>query len=279
MRNVLVTGASGFIGKEVAPTLAEKYRVVCIGRRDPGLDLPWIQGAFHSPEDLRKLDEMPLDIVVHLAAETGKCSEREGFLVNVEGTRRLMRPFLERGCKKFVIASSIAAVGTQDPAFRPVQLPIQEDHPCLCTDAYGFSKFLMEEMTGYLYRQSSEIDVLHLRLGTVRAEGHLPPLREAKAEGTWTLGAITLLGLQDAVRAFQTAVDAPYRAGVRILNVCDTRSWVRDPMPEVLKAWYGDDVDCSYYEREGREWDSAFSVTRLQEELGFTPRGLHREER
>ena len=81
-----------------------------------------------------------------LAAVTGGCLERDGILVNVEGTRCLMRYGMDRGVHKYALASSIAAVGFQRVQFRPLQLPIPDEHPCLDRDGYGVSKYLMEEV-------------------------------------------------------------------------------------------------------------------------------------
>ncbi len=112
MANILITGASGFIGRALCADMATRHRVLCLSRHDPELDLPWIRGEFGSFEDLRQLDDEAIDAVIHLAAAKGRgSSERDKVLVNVEGTRCLMRYLIDRGCKKFVLASSIAAVG------------------------------------------------------------------------------------------------------------------------------------------------------------------------
>ncbi len=131
MSTILVTGASGFIGKALAASLAAKHNVVCISRSNPGLDLPTIRGNFDAFEDLRQLDGYQFDAVVHLAAVTGGCLERDGILVNVEGTRCLMRYLMDRGCRKFVMASSIAAVGFQSVKFRRWPSPSPMSIPAL----------------------------------------------------------------------------------------------------------------------------------------------------
>ena len=150
MSSILITGASGFIGRSLAESMAARHEVICMSRNDPRLDMPWVRGDFSSLEDLRRLDGKAIDVVVHLAAVTGGCTERDGILVNVEGTRCLMRYLMDRGCRKFVMASSIAAIGIQSAEFRPLQLPIPDEHPCLDRDGYGLSKYLMEEITRVL---------------------------------------------------------------------------------------------------------------------------------
>ena len=184
MSTVLITGASGFIGQALAAAMSVDHDVLCMSRHDPDLSLPWIRGEFGSFEDLRQLDDQRIDVVVHLGAVTGGCLEHDGMLVNVDGTRCLMRYLIDRGCRKFVMASSIAAVGFQSTQFRPLQVPIPDEHPCFDRDGYGFSKYLMEEVTRYYSRQNDEIDVIDdarfhllsvmdaLGLGSVPVVGH-----------------------------------------------------------------------------------------------------------
>ena len=105
MSTVLITGASGFIGQALAKSMSVKHEVLCMSRKRPGANLTWIRGNFGSFEDLRRLDQKPVDVVIHLAAVTGGCAERDGMLVNVEGTRCLMRYLIDHGCTKFVMAS------------------------------------------------------------------------------------------------------------------------------------------------------------------------------
>src|SRR5579862_2482219 len=106
MSTILITGASGFIGRAQAVEMSRRHTVLCMSRKRPAVDLPWIRGEFGSFEDLRRLDRYTIDVVIHLGAVTGGCSERDGLLVNVEGSRCLMRYLIDRGCRKFVMASS-----------------------------------------------------------------------------------------------------------------------------------------------------------------------------
>ena len=76
MSTVLVTGASGFIGKALAQALAADHRVLCMSRANPGLDLPWVRGEFGSFEDLRRLDGHAVDVAVHLGAVLAAAAQR-----------------------------------------------------------------------------------------------------------------------------------------------------------------------------------------------------------
>lgn len=270
MSTILITGASGFIGQELASTLSRQHDVICLSRRSPGRDLRWVRGDFGAFEDLRQLDKFDIDTVIHLGAVTGGCLERDGMLVNVEGTRVLMRALIDRGCRKFVMASTTAIVGLQSVQFRPLQLPIPDTHPCLDRDGYGFSKYLMEEVTKYYQRQNADLDVINLRLAWICPDDDMPPLRKADpVQPAWALAGISPMARSDAVRAFTLAATAPRKPGVRILNAVGPRSWVADPVADILRAWWGNGVDLSHFERPGHEYDSVFAADLIRQELGF----------
>ena len=269
MGKVLITGASGFIGSALATAMSAQHEVLCMSRKDPGLDLPWIRGYFGAFEDLRRLDDRRVDVVIHLAAVTGGSLERDGVLVNVEGTRCLMRYLMDRGCRKFVMASSIAAVGFQNTEFRPCRLPIPDEHPCLDREGYGFSKYMMEEVTKYYHRQNPGIDVINLRLSSVCRDDAMPALAQAGPVREWCLGGITVMTRHDAVRAFVLAAESPPTPGLRIMNAAAPRAWVADPMAEILRAWWGNDVDVSHFEAPGHECDAVYDVSRIEQEIGF----------
>jgi UDP-glucose 4-epimerase len=269
MSTVLITGASGFIGQALADAMSVHHDVLCMSRHDPDLSLPWIRGEFGSFENLRQLDDQRIDVVVHLGAVTGGCLERDGMLVNVDGTRCLMRYLIDRGCRKFVMASSIAAVGLQSTQFRPLQVPIPDEHPCLDRDGYGFSKYLMEEVTRYYSRQNDEIDVINLRLSSVPRDEDIPPPKVVEPLRDWSLGGITIMARSDAVRAFSLAAEASHKPGVRIMNATGPKSWVAVPVVEILRNWWGHDVDLSFFEESGHEYDSVYDVSLIKQELGF----------
>ena len=270
MSNVLITGASGFIGSALTERLKERHNVVCIGRHEPPVDARYVRGYFGSFEDLRALDETQFDAVIHLAAVTGGCLERDGMLVNVEGTRCLMRYLIDHGCRKFVMASSIAVVGFQNVAWRPVELPITETHPCLDRDGYGVSKSLMERITQYYSRQNPEIDVINLRLASIFDENSPPPLVDVSPLHEWAVGAVTLMSRRECVQLLTLALEANHQAGVRTMNGVRRTAYVDAPVPDILRTWYPDlDLDFSYYEQPGREKASLFEPSRAERELGF----------
>lgn len=279
MSRILITGASGFIGKALAEAFASSsdHDLICLSRRPTELNgVTCVQGDFTVAQDLGKVDRYgPIDILVHLAAVTGGCSEQEGLRVNVAGSHHLLRHLIDRGCRKFVLASSIAAVGMQSIHFRPLQLPMPDAHPCLDRDGYGFSKYMMEEVTRYLSRQNSQLDFINLRLASIAPDGRrLTPVEPGTLK-EWGMGSISIMFLGDTVRCLVAAAQAPHKAGVRILNAVGAQACVAVPVPALLRSWYGSDADAldfSHYCRPGHEKDPVYDIRQIEKELGFVPR-------
>ena len=141
---VLITGTSGFIGQALAENMAAEHEVVCLSRQPTAVDgVEKIAGSFTDTDVLTRLNEWDFDALVHLAAVTGSGTEADLMVVNMLGSYTLSRYMVDRGCDKLVLASSIAAVCTQSSLFRPLELPMSDQHPCLDRDGYGFSKYMM----------------------------------------------------------------------------------------------------------------------------------------
>ena len=132
----------------------------------------------------------------------------------------------------------------------------------------------MEELTRYVQRQDPELDIINLRLSSVCPDDARRPLVTPGPLREWALGGITMMTLADAVAAFSAAVEAPLKPGLRILNTTGPRAWVAAPVAEVLRSWWGDEVDLNWFEQPGHEWDSAYDVRRIEQELGFVARHL-----
>lgn len=276
MSKILITGTSGFIGQALATALAEHHEVIGLSRQPTSIaGITAIGGDFSDPAELHKLDaHSAIDVLIHLAAVTGGCSEEDGIRVNVAGTHHLLRYLIDRGTRKFVLASSIAAVGMQSTKFRPLQLPIPDEHPCLDRDGYGLSKYLMEEVTRYLARQNDELDFINLRLASIVPDDRVLTPRPIGPLPAWALGSITVMRLGDTVRCLTLAAEAPHKPGVRIMNAVGAEANVAATVPELLRSWYGADaeqIDFAHYARPGHERDAVYAIDLIREELGFVP--------
>ncbi len=140
MSTVLITGTSGFIGQGLAVSMAENHKVICMSRKNPNLELPWVRGEFGSFEDLRQLDDEAIDVVVHLAAQGSvqKSFTDVGYnnAQNIDGYLNVLTVTGQREIPEFIYASSCAIYGDCE------DLPITEAH---CPDPispYASSKLI-----------------------------------------------------------------------------------------------------------------------------------------
>ena len=141
---VLVTGASGFVGRPVcAELVARGHDVVALVRR-PGSEPPATRGVRGDLTDAASLanaleGEQP-DGVVHLAAETARARDsRRVEEVNIEGTRRLVEACEAAGRPKFVLVSTVVTGEANGEL-------LEEGKPLPVDTAYGRSKQACERL-------------------------------------------------------------------------------------------------------------------------------------
>ncbi|MGJ9426194.1 NAD-dependent epimerase/dehydratase family protein [Nesterenkonia halotolerans] len=105
---VLVTGASGLLGRSVAQRLvAEGYSVTVLQRRASALDgVREIRGSLADPAAVARATQ-DQDAVIHMAAKVSVSGAHEDFLeVNVRGTQRLLDAAQSSGVTDFLHVSS-----------------------------------------------------------------------------------------------------------------------------------------------------------------------------
>jgi nucleoside-diphosphate-sugar epimerase len=141
---VLLTGASGFIGRALAPQLQERgHEVVALVRRsgsEPPGTRPLAADLGDGGALQAALSEADPDCVVHLAAEiASQRSEEKVRAVNVDGTRRLLE--VCRGARepRFVFCSTVVT-GDARGALLTEETPLPVETP------YGRSKQEGERM-------------------------------------------------------------------------------------------------------------------------------------
>jgi nucleoside-diphosphate-sugar epimerase len=269
--NILITGASGFIGKALVKHLTDKHTVISLSRTAPEGAAVYVQGSFDSAEDLQGLNSYEIHAVIHLAAVTGGCSEEDGLAVNVLGTRRLYRYLLDRGCRKFIMASSIAAAGGLSEDFIPLELPIPDHHPCLASDAYGLSKAMAEELTRYFHRLHRDTDFINLRLGAVAAGDWTPPVLEAGSRPSLPFITLAHVYAEDVVEGITAALHAPLKPGVRTLNLVGPEVTSNLPVEEVIGSIVGDSYNLENYHFPGHKFKPLYAMEHFKTEFGFEP--------
>ena len=156
---ILVTGGAGFIGSHTCVALAQAgipFMVLdnlCNSRRSvlerveriTGAPVPFIEGDIRDTALLQRVfAEHPVEGVIHFAAlkSVGE-SVREPLRYydnNVAGTVALLGAMRAANVRTLVFSSSATVYG--DPAL----VPIREDFPLSATNAYGWSKLMMEQV-------------------------------------------------------------------------------------------------------------------------------------
>ncbi|MGE0126718.1 MAG: NAD-dependent epimerase/dehydratase family protein [Blastocatellales bacterium] len=112
MDSLFITGATGFIGRGLIPTLdpAKYQNVYCLSRAGvvaTNNHTQALKGDLSEPESYAGA-LASCRTVVHLAAVTGKAAPEEYFEVNARGTEKLIEQCELRGVENFLYVSTIA---------------------------------------------------------------------------------------------------------------------------------------------------------------------------
>ncbi len=226
--NVLVTGASGFVGRKLSIDLAlsEKFKVSGTSRQ--------LKSSFGSGIELLNICITPLSdwsasllnkqVVVHAAARAhvppdSSSDPLAAFrTVNVDGTLNLARQAADAGVKRFIFLSSIGVNGVSNQApFTVNDLP----NP---SEPYAHSKWEAEQGLMQIAEQS-DMEVVIIRPPLVygpNAPGNFGRLVRWVEKGIpLPLGAVhnqrTLVGLDNLVDLIRVCIDHPAAANRVIL--------------------------------------------------------------
>jgi UDP-4-keto-D-QuiNAc 4-reductase len=138
---VLVTGATGFVGRDLVDRLrAAQIEITTAGRNAASnIVIDDIDGSTEWQAD----HFSAVGSIIHLAAHVHKMSEPDTsryFSVNLDGTVNLARAAGKAGVKQFIFMSTIKAMGE----CTELGEPFTRHSPCLPTDPYGKSKLEAE---------------------------------------------------------------------------------------------------------------------------------------
>ena len=145
--NILVTGATGFIGLNLIKKLSQNkdYNISCLLRRSSNVKkLSSYKVKLHfaditSENDLDKITEK-FDVIFHCAAYVDDKNREKLFKVNVLGTENICKLALRLGAGKLIYISSVAVVSGNP------QVPLTENLPYRATNLYGESKIEAEKI-------------------------------------------------------------------------------------------------------------------------------------
>jgi UDP-glucose 4-epimerase len=159
MSTLLVTGGAGYIGTHTCiELLAEGYDLVVVDNLDnsyeeairrvraiSGRDFAFYQADVCDREALRGIfGRHAIDAVIHFAGlkAVGESVAKplRYYRNNLDSTLTLCEVMKEYGVKRLVFSSSATVYGT------PEKVPITEDSALSCTNPYGWTKFMNEQI-------------------------------------------------------------------------------------------------------------------------------------
>lgn len=160
---VIVTGASGFVGRLLARRLVgQGHRVVALDHSvGTAPDIEAVAGDIADPAVIARAFAQGCDAVVHLATVPGGAAEVDPVAarhINLDATIALGEAAAAAGaCPRFIFASSIAVFGSPLPA------PVDDATPLRPRLVYGAHKAMIEQWLATLSRRGA-LDALSLRL-------------------------------------------------------------------------------------------------------------------
>ena len=177
MAKVLITGGAGYIGSHTALELLNTgYEVVIYDNLSnsskesikrveelTGKSIKFYEGDVLDAEKLTAMFEAEgIDAVIHCAAlkAVGESVRKplEYYHNNIDGTLTLMDVMRKVGVKNIVFSSSATVYGS------PEVMPITEDCPKgQCTNPYGWTKSMMEQIMTDVQKADPEWNVILLR--------------------------------------------------------------------------------------------------------------------
>ncbi len=229
--HILVTGGAGYIGSHTCVQLLEAGHEVtvvdnlCNSNKESLRRVEQITGKtvnFYEKDLLDKeavkqiFAENQLDAVVHFA---GLKAVGESVAIplryyqnNLISTINLCEVMAEYGVKKLVFSSSATVYG------KPASVPITEDFPLSCTNPYGRTKLMIEEILRDLYVSDNEWDIAILRYFNpvgAHESGMIGEDPKDVPNNLMPYVAQTAVGKREYVHVFGNDYDTPDGTGVR----------------------------------------------------------------
>lgn len=224
-KTLLVTGATGFVGRAVATKLnTQELRL--LSRRDPCIaEAKFCKAGISSSEDY-SIHLENVDVIIHAAARVHVMADEatdpieEYRAINVTGTLNLAKQAAEAGVKRFIFISSIKVNGEGTLTGKPYT-PFDQANS---SDPYGISKAEAEAALKQLAAET-KMEVVIIRPPLVYGPGvkanFAAMLKLAKKNLPLPLGAIhnkrSLVALDNLVDLIVTCISHPKAANQTFL--------------------------------------------------------------
>jgi nucleoside-diphosphate-sugar epimerase len=255
--NIVVTGASGLIGRHLAAELdAYGHAVLCVDRdpadSSPGrfvkadlTDIEQVEGALRGADAVVHLARIPFpytasgyDAITQTWRKPDHTSDADRFNLNLAMTYNTLAAASAAGVRKMVMGSSFAVYGLYYPSrpLMPEYVPIDESHPRKPDDPYGLTKLLGEQLAD-AWAKKGTIQIASLRFpGVSRETLESIPERESNPMARGIGGLWTYVDARDAATACRLALEADF-AGHEAFNICAPKTFIKTPTHELLERY------------------------------------------
>lgn len=243
--NILITGATGFIGCHLGRVLADRHSVYGITRMLTSFSEGPVSLIVTNLTDPQFVKDLPaeIDCVIHLAQSVRYRDFPEGVddmrRVNIDATAKLLDWAREVGVKQFVLASTANVYGESTET-------LTESHPTQPNSFYGASKLAAEHLARQ-YQEYFQVDVL--RFFTAYGPGQSGMLIPNIIERIKTGKPITLadgvgiylspIYVGDVVAVINRLITTPATQKNRLMNVCGDQFTSLSEIVKVAEAIIG----------------------------------------
>ena len=174
--NILLAGGAGYIGSHTCIELISAGHTVviadnlCNSKKEAvkrvekivGQEIPFYEINVCDHDSLRKVfSDNKIEAVIHFAGlkAVGESCEKPlmYYRNNLESTLTLLEVMKEFGCHNFVFSSSATVYGI------PETVPLVETMPTSCTNPYGWTKLMTEQILQDVTKTDPELSVVLLR--------------------------------------------------------------------------------------------------------------------
>ncbi|MFB6114234.1 MAG: NAD-dependent glucose-6-phosphate dehydrogenase Azf [Halodesulfurarchaeum sp.] len=230
---VLLTGASGQVGRAIRDGIGDQYEFRLLDRDPPTDDVEheFVVADVTDEEAVRVAME-GVGAVIHLAGDPRPEAPWDSVLRNnIDGTQTIFDAAVDAGVEKVAFASSNHAVAhyetdrVPDVYTREGSLHLDGSELPRPGNLYGVSK-VTGEVLGRYYHDEYGLSVVSVRIGNL-SEGQ-PPADYARGQAMW-------LSHRDCAHLFERTIEAEYDYEIVFgISDNDTRFYSLDRAREVL---------------------------------------------